>query len=151
MASFSKACAHTSRKHVPKLDIVIPNLSDKLNTFWLYSSVFALEIKPKNLGFQSFFTCKWIFAGYFQWKTCTNFHKICSRGRYTSCQFYYIHSNFFQKFSEFFYFLKRFWWLLPTGASTSRLYEAAKVLLIPHLSHTLQVFWLQSSVFALEK
>ena len=59
--------------------------------------------------------------------------------------------HFFKKFSEFFYFLKRFWWVLPTGASTSRSYEAVKVLLILHLSQRLQVFWLQSSVFALEK
>ena len=63
-----------------------------------------------------------------------------------------LHSlQFFSNFSEFFYFLKRFWWLLPRDASTSRLYEAEQVVLIPHLSQTLQAFWLQSSVFALEK
>ena len=78
VGSFSKACALTFRKYISKTDVIILNLSDKLNIFWLHSSVFVLEKQPKNLDFQSFFTFKRSFGGYFQWKASTNFRKICS-------------------------------------------------------------------------
>ena len=40
---------------------------------------------------------------------------------------------------------------MEMGAPTYRLYEAEQVVLILHLSETLQVFWSHYYVFALEK
>ena len=48
-----------------------------IQIFRLHSSVFALQKQPAKLNFQSFFTSKKPFEGYFQWKPCTYFQKIC--------------------------------------------------------------------------
>ena len=54
MASFSETGAPTSRKYVVEQGLPTPNWSKAFQTFWLHSSVFALEEQPKKLNFQSF-------------------------------------------------------------------------------------------------
>ena len=48
MATLSETCALTSRKYVAEQGIVMPNLLQTLQSFWLHSSIFALE-KKKHL------------------------------------------------------------------------------------------------------
>ena len=43
VATFSETRASTSRKYVAEQGIMMLNLSKKLQSFWLHSSVFALE------------------------------------------------------------------------------------------------------------
>ena len=83
VATFSKACALTSRKYVSNPDISIPNLSDKL-FFALLLLSFGKQ--PKNLIFQSCFTFNRPFVDYFQWKVRTYFQKICNWGRYSDAK-----------------------------------------------------------------
>ena len=81
--------------------IVMPNGSKTSQSFWSYSSVFALEKQPKKLNFQRFFdikkqpkklnfqrffTSKRPFGGYFQWNACGCFQKICSWTRYSNAK-----------------------------------------------------------------
>ena len=54
-ATFNETRAPTSRKHVTKQGLYMPNWSKIYQTFLSHSSVFALEKKTKNLNFQSFF------------------------------------------------------------------------------------------------
>ena len=81
--TFHETRAPTCRKHVSEQAIVISNWSIKFQTFWSHSSVFPLEKQPKNLNFYSFFASNTPFVGYFEWKTCTYFHKIGSWTRYS--------------------------------------------------------------------
>ena len=83
----SRPLASTSRKYVSKPGKSIPDLSEKLRIFWLHSSVFALEKQRQNLNFQSFFTSKTLFGGYFQWNVCTYFQETCSWTRYNNVKF----------------------------------------------------------------
>ena len=83
VATFSETRAPTSRKYVAEQGIVMPNWSKTFQTFWSHSSVFALEKQPKNLNFDSVFTSKRPFGGYFQWNACAYFQKICSWTRYS--------------------------------------------------------------------
>ena len=76
--TFNEMRATTFRSYVAEEGIVMSNWLKIFQTFWLHSSIFALEKKPKNLNFQSFFTFMRHFGGYFQWNKCTNFQKICS-------------------------------------------------------------------------
>ena len=55
MATFIETRAPTSRKYVAEQGIVMSNSSKTFQSFWLHSSVFALETQPKNLSFQWFF------------------------------------------------------------------------------------------------
>ena len=56
VAAFNEMCAHASSKNDAEQGIIMPNLLQKLQTFWSDSSVFALEKYPKNLNFQNFVT-----------------------------------------------------------------------------------------------
>ena len=76
VATFSETCAPTFWKYVSYQGIIMPNLSEKLQFWWLHPSIFALEKQPKNLNFQSSFTSKIHFGGYFQGKVSTHFQKI---------------------------------------------------------------------------
>ena len=58
----------------------MPLWSEKPRFFWLHSSVFPIEIQSKNVNFQSFFTPKIPFRGYFQENVCTHF-QICIPNR----------------------------------------------------------------------
>ena len=78
VATFNERRLLTSRKCVPGQGILMQNLSETNQSFWLHSSFFALEKQPKSLSFHSFFTCKRIFGCYFQSNTCTYLQKICS-------------------------------------------------------------------------
>ena len=62
------------------------NWSKRFQSFWLHSSVFALDKQPKKLDFQSFFTSQRPFGGYFQWKACTTFQNICSLTKYSNAK-----------------------------------------------------------------
>ena len=55
---------------------------------------FCFRKQPKNLNFQSLFTSKRYFAGYFQWKACTYLQKICSWARYSDAKLIKNISNF---------------------------------------------------------
>ena len=55
MATFNERRVQTSRKYVAEQGIVMPNSSKTFPTFRSHSCVFALEKKPKNLIFDSFF------------------------------------------------------------------------------------------------
>ena len=77
-AYFQKKCSWAS--------YCIVKLIKTFQTFCLHSSVFALEKQPKNLNFQSAFTSKRAFGGFFQWKRCTYFQKICSWARYSDAK-----------------------------------------------------------------
>ena len=77
MATFKKRYKLAPRKNESEPGRIIPNLSERLQFFWSHSSVFALEKQAKNLNFQSFFTSKLFFGGYFQQNECTQFEKIC--------------------------------------------------------------------------
>ena len=46
MANFSETRAPTFRKYAAEQCIIMPNWSKTFQTFWLHSSVFALEEKP---------------------------------------------------------------------------------------------------------
>ena len=67
-----------SRTYGAETDIVKPNWSKIFQTFWSHSYVVALQIQPKNLTFQIFFTSNRPFGGYFQWKPCSYSQKICN-------------------------------------------------------------------------
>ena len=56
---------------------------------------FALGKQPKNLNSQRLFTSNGPFGGYFQWNTCTDFHKVCSWERYGGAKFIKRISKFF--------------------------------------------------------
>ena len=95
MATFSDTCAPSSRKYVAEKGLMMPNLWQTRQSFWLHSSFFLLERYPKNLNFQSFYTTKTSFDGDFQWELCTNFQKKCSWDRYNyvkskSLQFFWL-------------------------------------------------------------
>ena len=66
VATFSETRAPSSQKYVAEQGIVMLNSSKTFQTFWLHSSVFALEKQPKNLSFHSVFTFNRPFGGYFQ-------------------------------------------------------------------------------------
>ena len=66
MATFSETRAPTSRKYVAEQGIVMPNWLKVCQTLWSHFSVYALEKQPKNLNFQSVFTSKIAFGGYFE-------------------------------------------------------------------------------------
>ena len=68
VATFSETCAPTSRKYVAEKGLMMPNLWQTRQSFWLHSSFFLLERYPKNLNFQSFYTTKTSFDGDFQWE-----------------------------------------------------------------------------------
>ena len=65
VATFNESRAPTSRKYVAEQGIVIPNWLKTFQTIWSHSSAFALEKQSKNLNFQSVFTSKRPFGGYF--------------------------------------------------------------------------------------
>ena len=48
LAPFSGTCALSSRKYVSEQATSILHLSKKLQSFWVHSSLFALEKQPKN-------------------------------------------------------------------------------------------------------
>ena len=77
MATFNETCAPTSRKYAAEQGIAMPNCSKTFQTFRSHSSVFALERKPKNLNFDSFFTSNRHFGGYFHVNPYTDFKTIC--------------------------------------------------------------------------
>ena len=78
VATLNETGAPTSRKYRVDQSIVMPNWWKTFQTFWSHSSAFALEKEPKNLNFQSAFTSKKPFGGYFQWNACTYFQKKCT-------------------------------------------------------------------------
>ena len=126
MATFNETRAPTSRKYIGEEGIPPTNWSNTFQTFWLHSSVFALEEQPEKLNSQSFFTSKKLFGGYFQWNACTYYQKICSRTRYPNAKlikniltflvallgFCFTKTIRKAKFSEFFYIKETLWWLL---------------------------------------
>ena len=135
VAGLSETDAPTSRWCVADQGVIIPNLSDTLQPLWSNSSVFTSEKSSKNLNFNSFLPLtktleatfnETSFRGYFQWEACANFQKKCSWARYNFVEFFTATSIFLvallrfrfrkvawkSKFSELFYLLKRFWWLL---------------------------------------
>ena len=63
---FNETRALSSRKYVSKPGISIPNLSKKLQFFWLQFTVFATEKQSKDLNVYSFFIYKIILGDYFQ-------------------------------------------------------------------------------------
>ena len=63
VASFTETCAPTSRKYVVERSWLPLNLSKAFKTYWLDSSVFALEKQLEKLNFHSFFTSKKPFSG----------------------------------------------------------------------------------------
>ena len=54
VASFSETHTPTSRKYVVEQGLPTPIWSKTSQTFWLHSSVFALEKQPEKVNFQSF-------------------------------------------------------------------------------------------------
>ena len=92
MVTFSETCAPTSRKYVAEKGLMMPNLWQARQSFWLQSSFFLLERYPKNLNFQSFYTTKTSSNGEFQWELCSNFYKKCSWGRYNYVKFFKVTS-----------------------------------------------------------
>ena len=58
MAAFNERHATTSRKYAPQEGIMMPDLLETLQCFWLHSSVFSSKKQPKNLNFQRFCTSK---------------------------------------------------------------------------------------------
>ena len=54
MATVNETRPPTASKYVAEQGILMQNWSKTFQTFWLRSSVFALEKQPKNLDFQSF-------------------------------------------------------------------------------------------------
>ena len=51
MATFSETRAPSSRKYIAEQGVLIPNLSETLQSSWLYSSTSALEKFSKTLNF----------------------------------------------------------------------------------------------------
>ena len=92
LVTFSETCAPTSRKYVAEKGLMMPNLWQARQSFWLQSSFFLLERYPKNLNFQSFYTTKTSSNGEFQWELCSNFYKKCSWGRYNYVKFFKVTS-----------------------------------------------------------
>ena len=88
VGSFNEAHAPTCRIYVVRQGLPTPNYAKKFQTFWLHSSVFALEKEPEKLHFQSFFSSKKPFGGYFQWNACTYFQKIYSWRRFTDAKLF---------------------------------------------------------------
>ena len=82
--TFSEMCASSSRNWVAEQGIVMQNWSKTFQTFCSDSSIFTLGKQPEKLTFESFFTSKKSFGGYFQWNACTYFQKICSWTRYSN-------------------------------------------------------------------
>ena len=166
MPTFNETRVPTSTKYVAEQGIVMPNWLKTCQTFWLHSSVFALEKQPQNLSFHSAFTSKRPFGGYFQWNACTYFHKICSWTRYSDAK---LIKNIWHFLVTLFRFCFRkitskykFSMFLPlrdtlvatfneTRAPTSRKYVAEQGIVMPNWSKRCQTFWLHSSVLALEK
>ena len=125
-ATLSETCVLNSSKYVLEPAMSIPNLSETLRFFWSHSSFFSLEKHPKKLNSHGLFTSKRSFGDYFQWKACTHFLKVRSRERYNEAKIFTVTRIFLvaliwicfrkvaqkSKFSEFFYLLRRFWWLL---------------------------------------
>ena len=66
MATLSEPWAPNSRKYVAEKGLMMPNLWQTRQSFWLHSSFYVLEGYPKNLNFQSFYTTKASFDGEFQ-------------------------------------------------------------------------------------
>ena len=58
VATFSEACALTTRRYVSGPGMSILNSSKKLKLFWSHSSVFAFENYPKNAKFSEFLPLK---------------------------------------------------------------------------------------------
>ena len=101
VATFNETCAPTSWKYVAQQGIGMPTWSKIFQTFWLHSSVFALEKQSTSLNFPSVFTSNRPFGGYFQWNACTYFQKICSWTRYSE-------AKLIKKFPNFLVALLRF-------------------------------------------
>ena len=164
MATFNERRAPTSRKYAAKQGVVIPNWSKIVQIFRSYSFVFALEIQAKNIIFQSYFISNRPFAGYFQWKGCTDFQKICHPTKYSDAKLIKNNSNFWVALLRFCYrktmekskcsesFLPLIGSLVAplnkTRAPTPRKYLAKKGIVMPNWSKTFQTFWLRSSTFS---
>ena len=70
VATLKETLASTSRKYVSKPGNCIPDWAEKLQFFWLHSSILDLEGQPKDLNFQSFWTYKIPFGATFK-ETCS--------------------------------------------------------------------------------
>ena len=55
--------------------MIISIFTEKLNFFWSYSSVIALENQPENLDFKRIFATKRTFDGYLERNVCTYIQK----------------------------------------------------------------------------
>ena len=86
VASFSEKGAPTSKKYVVEQGIVMLNWCKTFQTFSSHFSIFALEKQPKIPNFQSVFTSKRPFGGFFQWNAFTYFQKTCSWTRYNGAK-----------------------------------------------------------------
>ena len=102
MGTFIETRAPTSRKYIAEQGTPTPNWSNTFQTFWSHSSVFGLEKQSEKLNFQSFFTSKKPFGGYFQWNACTYSQKICIWKRYSN-------ATLIKNISKFLVGLLRFW------------------------------------------
>ena len=71
MAALNETGVPASRCCVAEQGIIMPNLWQTLQSFWSYSSVFALGKYPKDLNFWSIFAYKRTF-GYIQCNMCTH-------------------------------------------------------------------------------
>ena len=78
MATLNETRAPTSRKYVAEHDILMPNWSKTFQTFWSYSSVFALEKQPEKLNFQSFLPPKYTLMATFNKTRKLTFRKYAA-------------------------------------------------------------------------
>ena len=79
MATFNESHAPTSRNQVSELSIIMPNLLQAHQSFWLHSSVFALENQPKNAKFLYFLPLKKRLVGSFSKACALTFRKYISK------------------------------------------------------------------------
>ena len=122
---FQKICIWT-RYSDPKLIKNILKFLVTLLRFWFIK-------QPKTLNFQSFFTSKKHFVGYFQWNACIYFQKTCIWTRYSAVKliknilnfsvallrFSFRKTTYKSKFSEFFTSNRTFGGYFQSNACTS--------------------------------
>ena len=103
VATFNETGAPTFKNYVAEQGTVMPNWSKTFQTFRSHSCIFALEKQSKNLNFQSFFTSRRHFGGYFQWNACIDYQNIWSSTRHNDVKLIKNISNFLVALLRFCY------------------------------------------------
>ena len=87
VATFNETRAPTSKKYAGELRYNDAKSIKSILKLFVALVRFCLDKQHEYLNFQSIFSSNRSFGGYFQWKRCTNFQKICCWTRSNDAKF----------------------------------------------------------------